>query len=64
MGWFWLSDEKKLERDIKKGKKKWGRQSLLEPVESKQVGTLSARVIRVDGTIEDLGVIAEIERSK
>ncbi len=42
----------------KRGTGTWGR---ITPVETKVVGTLSARVIRVDGTVEDLGVISEMK---
>ncbi len=46
-------------RAAKRGKATWGR--LEERVEVPVVGDISARVIRVDGTVEDLGVIARAE---
>ena len=62
MGMFYRIKQRRRVRLAKKGKATWGR---TEPdgamkVESKQLGTLSAKVIRADGTVEDLGVIAEI----
>lgn len=33
----------------------WGRQGTIVPVSAKPKGTISARVIRKDGTIENLG---------
>lgn len=43
----------KLEADVKYGRKQWGRQP--------GGATISATVIRADGTVEHLGVIAECE---
>lgn len=43
----------KLEAEVKYGRKQWGRQP--------GTATISATVIRADGTVEELGVIAECE---
>ena len=44
----------KLEWDVSHGRKTWGR------VQSPGRAVLSAKIIRADGTVEDLGVIAEM----
>jgi hypothetical protein len=62
-----------LERQVRKGRKQWGRQPNRterrkawgrQPdqmaVQSKAKGTISAKVIRIDGTVEDHGVIGEV----
>lgn len=40
----------KLQSDIKHGRKQWGRQP---------GATIAAKIIRADGSVEDLGIIAE-----
>ena len=42
---------------LPKGATQWGRQHVVSP----QRGTISAIVYRADGTVEDLGVIAEAD---
>ena len=45
----------RLEADIKYGRKPWGRQEVKMPARA----TLSVRVIRADGSIEDRGIVSE-----
>lgn len=47
----------KLEAEVKFGRKPWGRQAVVMPARA----TISAKVIRADGTVEDLGVLAQAE---
>ena len=44
---------------VERGKGQYGRQTVSVPLK----GTISARVIRADGTVEELGVIARAEGS-
>jgi hypothetical protein len=44
-----------LEADIKYGRRAWGRQEVKMPARA----TLSMKIIRADGSIEDRGVVSE-----
>lgn len=46
---------KSLEHAVASGQKPWGRQDVKMPAKT----TIEAKVIRADGTVEDLGVISE-----
>lgn len=46
------------EAQVKAGQKTYGRQPAPGEVKSKQRSTISAKVIRANGSVEDLGVIA------
>lgn len=57
MGVFYEVKQRRKLRKIERGKGVWGRQD----AETKITGTISAKVTRADGTVEDLGVISEVE---
>ncbi len=65
MGVFYLIKQRRLVNKAKRGKGTWGRQPEDPAMSAKfeRVGTLSARVIRVDGTVEDLGEISTLTRA-
>lgn len=63
---FYLIKQKWQLNKIKRGKGVWGRQP--DPSDMQAdiplVGTISARVIRADGAVEDLGIISVLEEGE